>query len=196
MVEHEESYTLGELAKRTGQTTDVLRAYVLADKLEATKVTRGYRVAKSEADRFMKEINSGEVMQFEDVTIKKPIEYGFDGTVSTIFGISTGEIFQFMMKVLESIKDYNSGGSRDEQIKVTSEDVRLLHHLIKEGKIDVVPRENRVVVMDSDPTTAFLVKAMATGISCTFTELATQQNFSVESDKIKAASDYIVQMLE
>jgi hypothetical protein len=50
--------------------------------------------------------------------------------------------------------------------------------------------------MDSDPVTSFLVRSMATGISCTFEELSKQQNFSVEADKIKSASDFIVKMLE
>jgi hypothetical protein len=143
----------------------------------------------------MQELESGEVLEFADVTIKKPVEYGADGTTERVFGIPIGDIFQFMFRIVETIKDYNAGGPRGESPVVSREDINLLHHLIKEGKIDVVPREKRVVVMDSDPATSFLVKAMATGISCTFDELSNQQNFAVEADKIKTASDYIVAML-
>jgi DNA-binding transcriptional MerR regulator len=196
MFEDAGSYTLVELAKKSGQTTDILRAYINAGKLEGTRVTRGYRISADEANRFLKELESGEMMEFTDITIKKPIEDATDGTTEKIFGIPVSDIFGFMMRILENIKDYNAGGPRNESVKVTSEDIKLLHHLISGGKIDVIPREQRVVVMDSDPVTAFLVKSMATGISCTFEELSKQQNFSVEADKIKAASDFIVKMLE
>jgi len=196
MPEEVVSYTLVELAKKSGQTTDVLRAYINAGKLEATRVRRGYRIMKEEADRFIEEVNTEGLMGFVDVTISKSVEYASDGTTEKMFGIPVGDIFEFLMRSLETIKDYNAGGPRNEPKKVTVDDVKLLHHIIKEGKISVIPREQRVVIMDSDPTTSFLVKSMATGISCTFQELSTQQHFAIEADKIKTAADYIVNMLE